>query len=107
MVELEARGPLAGRSFRAGPIAIAEGVGENHAGLAFIAMSGPGILDLLAITALAEGDEGTLTTRLADLRVTIAWHRTPAQSAQIAVDRFSADYLWHWLTDKMQVENLS
>ncbi len=74
------------------------------AGLTHIDVSGLGTLGLLSITRMAPGLSGVLTTRLAALRVTVDWQRTPAETARIAVERFSADYLWHWLVAKARIE---
>lgn len=105
MVNLVARTALTGRSFEAGGIAVAEGKTDPaDMGLAHIEVSGTGTLDLLAIAGIAHGAEGALTTRLAALRVAVDWQRTPVETARIAVERFSADYLWHWLAAKARIE---
>ena len=104
MVDLIAQAPLAGRTFEAGVFAMLAGKSDPATGLAHIEVSGAGTLDLLGIAGLAHGAEGELTTRLAALRVTIRWERAPGEAACIAVDRFSADYLWHWLVAKARIE---
>ena len=104
MVKLVARRPLAARRHVSGTIVLTEGKSgaEGNCGTAHIDVTGAGSLDLLAITGLERGATGVLTTRLAALRVTIAWHRSP-EMAQIEVERFSADYLWAWLTNRMMM----
>ena len=107
MVDLVARTALGGRSQTFGAIAMREErAGPNGAGsgVAVIIVSGNGTLDLLAIGPLTQGKEGKLTTRLAALRVQIAWQRSPAETARIVVDRFNADYLWEWLAHKIRIE---
>lgn len=104
MIELISHGALDGRALAAGTITMAAGHADaTDAGLAHIEVSGNGTLDLLAIAGIARGSKGILTTRLAALRVTIAWQRAP-ETARIAVDRFSADYLWEWLAAKARIE---
>lgn len=110
MVDLIARTALAGRAVTLGPIALSEGSagpGDADPGFAHIEVSGTGTLDLLGVGPLARGDEGKVVMRLAALRVRIAWRRLPTEGARIAVDRFSADYLWHWLTEKARIEMAS
>lgn len=107
MVDLVARTALGGRSQTFGAITMREGhAGPDEAGsgAAIIILAGNGTLDLLAIGPLALGGRGKLTTRLAALRVQIAWQRSPAETARIVVDRFSADYLWEWLAHKIRIE---
>lgn len=107
MVDLVARTALGGRSQTFGAIAMREGhAGPDEAGsgAAIIIVSGNGTLDLLAIGPLTQGKAGQVTTRLAALRVQIAWQRSPAETARIVVDRFSADYLWEWLAHKIRIE---
>ena len=75
-------------------------VQDMRAALAFIEVAGDGALDLLGIGPIALDDQGTATTRLAGLRATILWRKAPQPWARIAIDRFSADYLWEWLCDR-------
>ena len=110
MADLVARTALGGRSQSFGAIAMREGpagADEAASGLAFIELTGTGTLDLLAIGSLARGREGELVTRLSALRVRIGWRRRPVESARVAVDRFSADYLWEWLAHKARIETES
>lgn len=107
MVDLVARTALGGRSQTFGAIAMREGhmgPDEVGSGVAIIILSGSEILNLLAIGPLALGERGKLITRLAALRVQIAWRRHPAETARIVVDRFNADYLWEWLAHKIRIE---
>lgn len=78
-------------------------VQDMRAALAFIEVSGEGALDLLGMGPIAVDGEGAATTRLAGLRATILWRKTPQPWARIAVDRFSADYLWEWLCDRAAI----
>ncbi|QXQ04980.1 hypothetical protein KX816_11830 [Sphingosinicellaceae bacterium] len=104
MADLVAHSALGGREFEVGVFAMMEGKLDPAAGLAHIEVSGVGTLDLLGVAGITHGAEGELTTRLAALRVTIRWGRASGEAACIAVERFSADYLWHWLVAKARIE---
>jgi hypothetical protein len=71
--------------------------------LAFIEISGPGGIDLLGLSPVIRAPEGGTATRLADLRVIVAWRDSPEPRLCIAVDRFSADYLWTWLERRIGI----
>lgn len=80
-------------------------VQDMSSALTFIEINGPGLFDLLGLSVVASADSGATATRLAELRVFIEWRRTPHAWLRIAVDRFSADYLWKWLVYRIGTNN--
>ncbi|WP_114952209.1 hypothetical protein [Sphingosinicella terrae] len=74
---------------------------DMSAGLAVIEAEGPDVLDAIGLSSLTAGIGGALTTRLADLRVTVEYRRGGRHWARFIVDRFSADYLWAWLVARL------
>lgn len=76
---------------------------DATSGLVFIQVAGPGAADALGLSTLARGERGALTTRLADLRVTVSYRTQPHHNLLLIADRFSAQYLWEWLAAKIAV----
>lgn len=76
-------------------------VQDMSSGLAAIDLTGPAAFDLLGVSALARGEAGSLTTRIAQLRITLLYRNEPERNARLLVDRPSADYLWHCLAAKL------
>jgi hypothetical protein len=73
---------------------------DATAGLVAIALHGPRPLAVIGLGALRRPAEGAVTTRLADLRVTIV---VEPLGLLLIAERFHADYLWHWLTDRLDL----
>jgi hypothetical protein len=76
---------------------------DMSSALTFIELSGQHIIDRIGLSALARENDGSLTTRLADLRVTVSYRRKPEEQVLLICDRFSADYLWEWLAARLAV----
>jgi hypothetical protein len=125
MVELARRSPLAGREplarggYRLAPrelsalddddavqAAVAAQLGRDDltpdaaAGLVAIVLSGPAPIAVIGLGGLPIPAAGAVTTRLADLRVTIVVEPT---GLLLIAERFHADYLWHWLADRLDL----
>jgi hypothetical protein len=67
-----------------------------------IDLNGAAVLDMLGVAPIARADEGSFTTRLADLRVTAFYRKGAAQWVRLVTDRSNADYLWEWLVDRIR-----
>jgi len=83
------------RAASAGATALAQ---DMSAAYAFVELTGPAVCDLLGIAPIVTSEQGAVTARVADLRVTVEYR--PGW-ARIAVERFSAEYLWMWLERRM------
>jgi hypothetical protein len=76
-------------------------VNDMSDGFAFIELAGTDAFALLGLAPIARAAQGAVTTRIADLRVTVRYAGGTSPSALLVVERSSAEYLWEWLSDRL------
>jgi hypothetical protein len=79
---------------------------DMSSALTFIEIAGEGALEAIGLSIVARAESGGTATRLADLRVVIAWRKSPDLWLRVAVERSSADYFWQWLKRRIEVHSL-